>query len=572
MEDASNSAGKQAGDTRRFAAFISYSHADADTAAKLQRKLERYRLPKRIAQARAAKSAAIGRIFRDRDDFAAASSLSTAIREAISQAEAMVVMCSPDAAASPWVQAEIELFRQLHPGRPILAALLSSEPAASFPAALTADGNEPLAADLRPGGDGEQLGFLKIVAGIAGVPLDELIQRDAQRRLRRVTVITGAALAAMLIMGIMTTLALQARNEAARQRAAAEGLVEYMLTDLREKLKGVNRLDVLSSVNRRAMEHYRQQGDLTKLPADALQRRARILHAMGEDEERRGQLDRASEKFREAHRTTEALLSREPENPDRIFAHAQSEYWVGYAAWRKLDLVTTGKYWRGYLSLARRLAEAEPGTARSLMEMGYAHGNNCDLLMKDKKDIPTAIGHCRSAIGFVRRAYALDPANAKTGMDLANRLGWMADTLIDASEFDEAIAHREEEQRLIEGLLVRDPQNFQLQHRMAWPATGMGWAEYKRQNYNEAVRHLVRSLAMLDGLAIQFPDDRQLSQSQVRTAIMLAMALRDSGNGNWRSVRARTGEIAKAIRQSGNNEGLERIDEMISKFDRETGK
>ena len=171
-------------------------------------------------------------------------------------------MCSPDAATSPWVAAEIALFRELHPERPILAALLSGEPANAFPAALTANGNEPLAADLRPEGDSKQLGFLKIVAGIAGVPLDTLIQRDAQRRLRRVTAITFSALAAMLAMGIMTTFAIQARNEAARQRSEAEGLVEYMLTDLREKLRGVGRLDVMDAVNERAMEHYRRQGDL----------------------------------------------------------------------------------------------------------------------------------------------------------------------------------------------------------------------------------------------------------------------------------------------------------------------
>lgn len=130
------------------------------------------------------------------------------------------MICSADAAVSPWVKAEIELFRQLHPERPILAALLSGEPSLSFPPALTEGGLEPLAADLRPEGDGQQLGFLKIVAGIAGVPLDALIQRDAQRRIRRVTAITVGALAGMLVMGIMTTLAISARNEAASQRAA----------------------------------------------------------------------------------------------------------------------------------------------------------------------------------------------------------------------------------------------------------------------------------------------------------------------------------------------------------------
>ena len=56
MGDADNDAMKNPGNARRFAAFISYSHTDADAAAKLQRKLERYRLPKRIANARASHS------------------------------------------------------------------------------------------------------------------------------------------------------------------------------------------------------------------------------------------------------------------------------------------------------------------------------------------------------------------------------------------------------------------------------------------------------------------------------------------------------------------------------------
>jgi tetratricopeptide (TPR) repeat protein len=557
------------GKTARFAAFISYSHADAAVAAKLQRKLERYRLPKHIVETHDRAAAGLGQIFRDREDLAAAASLSNAIRNAIADAEALIVVCSPDAKASEWVSAEIALFRELHPDRPVLAAIVRGEPAEAFPAALTENGREPLAADLRPGGDGGSLGFLKIVAGIASVPLDTLVQRDAQRRVRRVMWITGAALAAMLIMGIMTTLALSARNEAARQRASAEGLVEYMLTDLREKLKGVGRIEIMEGVNRRAMDHYSQQGDLNRLPADSLERRARILHAMGEDDDREGKLDQALAKFKEAHRVTATLLTKEKTSPDRIFAHGQSEYWVGFAAWRQKDIETTRTYWSGYLQQANALAKVEPKTVRSLMELGYAHGNLCELFANQKIDIPRGVGHCRESIAFERQAVEREPENVPNAMALANRLGFMADALGFSNDHEGAIEHRLQEQKLIDSLLARDPKNFELRERQTWPMIGLGWAEYSRGNYRGALRPLRTAINRLVLLKREYPDDQTLDVVQVRALIMLAMTLSKQGNQEWIKQRSRAEDVAKNASKLGNTPNNKRIREILGKFDRE---
>ena len=158
----------------RFRAFVSYSHADAAIAQKLHRKIETYRLPQHLRDRKTFNldNGRLGRIFRDREDLPAAEDLSESVKQALAGSQVLVVICSPDARASIWVAREIELFRALHPGRPVLAALVRGEPEEAFPAALR-DGTEPLAADLRKQGDGWRLGFLKIVAGIWHQPCRE---------------------------------------------------------------------------------------------------------------------------------------------------------------------------------------------------------------------------------------------------------------------------------------------------------------------------------------------------------------------------------------------------------------
>ncbi len=182
-------------------------------------------------------------IFRDREEFSAAQDLSAEVRAALAQSRSLVVVCSPRCRRLDLGDARGRTVPRAasgpsNPGRdPRRRA--GREPAAAL-RQTNAAGEivEPLAADFRKGGDGWAHGVLKLVAGIVGVGLDELVQRDSQRRMRRVTAVTAGALALVLVMGVLTVFALNARSEAERQRGEAEGLVEFMLTDLRTTLKG----------------------------------------------------------------------------------------------------------------------------------------------------------------------------------------------------------------------------------------------------------------------------------------------------------------------------------------------
>lgn len=451
-----------ASETKRFRAFVSYSHADARFAARLQRRLETYRLPRALA-IDGTVSRRLGAIFRDRADLAAAGDLSTAIREALGQSAALIVVCSPDARISPWVTREIELFRALNPAAPILAALISGTPETAMPPALVAHGVEPLAADFRPGGDGDRLGFLKIVAGVAGVPLDTLIQRDAQRRLRRVMAITLAALLALLVMAAMTVTAITARKEAETQRAGAEGLVEYMLTDLRSQLKGVGRLDVMTGVNGRALRFYEAQGDLGRFPAESLERRARILQAMGEDDLARADLSAANAKFSEAHRTTAALLARAPTDPDRIFAHAQSEYWLGYIGYLEKDWPVAERHFTLYKARADDLIARDRDHVRALREAGYAEGNLCTLAIDRKQHDAAMLARCSAALARMRTVLDRLPHNPQAIEAVANRESWVARALIARNDFTAALPHYHAAEALVAQLIERDPRNRDFQ-------------------------------------------------------------------------------------------------------------
>jgi len=217
--------------TSRYWAFISYSSKDAAHARWLHRAIETYGVPAKVVEHSRTTPAGepapkrFQPVFRDRDELPASADLGQSIGEALAASRYLIVICSPNAAQSKWVNREIEAFAEMGRAGRILAFIVGGEPNSGddrecFPPALRRQ--EPLAADARPQGDGRADARLKLLAGMLGVGFDALKQRESQRRIRRLQIAIAAALLLALTFAGLSWYAMQQRSIAQDQRGRAE--------------------------------------------------------------------------------------------------------------------------------------------------------------------------------------------------------------------------------------------------------------------------------------------------------------------------------------------------------------
>lgn len=463
-------------DTVRYRAFISYSHDDQAMARWLHHALETYRVPSRLVGQTTRKGEVPRRlvpVFRDRADLPASGDLSASVRAALGGADTLIVICSPSAAASRWVNEEIRTFRELNPQGDILAAIVAGEPEAEagghpaelecFPPMLRTSGEqaaEPVAADFRNRGDGRRMALLKLIAGLLALSLDQLIQRDLLRRQRRVTAITGASILLTLIMATLALSAISARSDAERRKAEAEDLIEFMLSDLRLKLEPVGRLDVLDAVGEKVIEYYDDQSP-RQMSADDLGRRARAFHLLGEIDSATGDLDNAYRHFLTAYHSTSRILAVEPTSPARIYEHSQSAFWVGYFAWLRNDLETTETRFIEYRDLAGQLVDAEPGNLEWLAEAAYAHNNLCTLYAGQGR-LREAQAEIRRAIDLFLEIAGQRPDSDQIWAEIADAYGWLAQVSEPLDGRDAAMDALREQIQIYDDGLAGGAENWRL--------------------------------------------------------------------------------------------------------------
>jgi tetratricopeptide (TPR) repeat protein len=567
----------------RYYAFLSYSHKDKELADWLHRELEKFRVPSSLAGKLTANGVVPRRltpIFRDQQDLSAGADLGEEIKAALAASQFLVVLCSPTAATSRWTNAEIESFKRTRPEGCVLAAVVAGEPFASdvpgreaeecFPPALrykydrrghqTAKRAEPLAADFREGGEGKRLAFLKLVAGMLGVGLDELVQRETTRRHRQMAWLAAASLGGMAVTSTLAVFAVQSRNEAREQRREAEGLVAFMLGDLKDKLEPIGRLDALDGVGSRVLAYYHKQ-DASDLTDAALIQRSRALSLTAQVAYLRGNYDGAAKLYHEALAGTGEAVRRSPEDPQRLYEHAQNVFWVGELSRRGGDTSAAEKQFREYGSLANRMVAIQPDNLKYRMEIQYAR-ENLGIVLMNQRRFAEATAEFATIVRAIRSMRMIDPNNKEYQKELSNAYGWLADGDKALGQLDAAISVRGQQIGYLDGLIAGGNSDVVLQQHLGVAHQALGVLLTSRGEAERGIDEYRIALTQAGRLIGVEPDNRNwrdLSSSiglelarnllalgrtaeaaqQVATGCATAGALRarDPNVARWRTLR-----------------------------------
>jgi hypothetical protein len=381
----------------KYRAFLSYSHRDAAWGKWLHGVLERYRIDKDLAGRQTATGAVpktLCPIFRDREDFPAGHSLTEQTLAALEASQFLIVLCSPDAARSKYVNEEIRRFKSMGRADRVIPVIVDGEPNDSerecFPpalrfkvgpdGALTEEREEPIAADARPERDGKEIAKLKVVAGLLGLGLDEVVRRAERARQRRNRLLASSAVVFLFLAGSAIGGVIAARTYFTRSQDLREASAEQAC-DLAAKVEvwsnefgiSINRLiDLLTDSEQQLEKTVQKGGDSPKLRYC----KAKTLIHFADGYRTSGKTELSLNRAKEASALLERLVESRPSELAWQYDLLKAYRKVGDGLDEQGSLTDALDWYRRSLDIGLRLTAAvaaEPRTAEWQHDLSIAY-------------------------------------------------------------------------------------------------------------------------------------------------------------------------------------------------------
>jgi tetratricopeptide (TPR) repeat protein len=507
----------------KYRAFLSYSHADSGAAKRVHGRLEGFHIDKDLVGRNTPAGpvpTALRPIFRDRNEFDAGGSLAEQSIIALDGSAALIVLASPNAARSKFVNEELRQFKSRHPDRPVIPLIVDGEPGnpenECFPPALrfavAEDGaitDKPvdvLAADLREKGDGFELALAKVVARMLGLAPDDVYRR-AERERRKQARLRTAIAAVIVVLAIAGGGFYWQSRQQQQTLAEISALVDKysLVTPAKADAPGARAslTQAITTIAEGAASDPRYAKALELLKAGKPTEAEPLLKAVAEDKAKRA--DKDSKDAAAAYRNLASITAvSEPGRARGYYAEAArldpSDVWGMFQnGWFQKE---AGQLNVAQAAFSRVIAAAKPGTDDyALLWAKFGMGD----IAQQRGDLGAALATYHEAETVADRVAKSDPGNAGWQRDLSVSYDRVGDVQVAQGNLGAALTSYQASLTIADRLAKSDPGNAGWQRDLSVSYDKVGDVQMAQGNLGAALTSYQASLAIRDRLAKSDP-------------------------------------------------------------------
>lgn len=511
----------------KFRAFLSYSHRDKAWGEWLHRALESYRIGKDLvgrATPVGPVPASLRPIFRDREDFSAGPSLAEATIAALEASQFLIVMCSPNAVKSGYVNEEVRRFKALGRGEFIIPVIVGGNPGTGddecFPPALrfkagpdgvlTGEVEEPIAADVRDSGDGKALAVGKVVAGLLGIGLDEVVRRAERERRRRTRFWSALAGVFLGLAVIATGSAIYAWQQLRTNEEFLDATLDRFSSLVTRAVRASQSYSVPTRVTLGFLEEA--EGILNVMarygrPTPRLrQRQIEMLIAFGDSYRELGRTPEAERRIIEAERLVSEMAHDNAGDPVWRHEQARVQQRLGDVELAKGDLAAALRKFRVVREILESLLKTDPGNSRYQRDLALAL-ERIGTVQAEQRQFSEAHATFKAVLALRHRLLGALPRSLDRQHELAIAHERIGDMQRANGELTEALASYHASLALVERVAQEQPENVGLQRHLAIAHTNIGVVFYAQNRFEEALARFKTAFAITERLTQYDPQN-----------------------------------------------------------------
>jgi tetratricopeptide (TPR) repeat protein len=255
--------------------------------------------------------------------------------------------------------------------------------------------------------------------------------------------------------------------------------------------------------------------------------RSRALNLMGEVAFDRGNLKEAGQLYEQAMAGTAEAVRRSPDDPQRIFDHAQNVFYVGEVARFAGRPAEAEAAWRDYKRLADRMSALAPDSLKYRMEVLYAE-EDLGISLYYQHRFAEARRLLDGAAGPMEKLASLYPADATYQKEFATELAWIADTQRSEGNFGGAIGTRKRQISTLEQQLEK-AEDSDVRSRLISGHEGLGVVLAEDGQPDRAIDELQSSIGEAERLIPLEPRNAQWKSIAADARLQLALTLLSVG-------------------------------------------